>query len=92
LPRFLATRSSSAINWLHSVHWQSERAAVISIASGDSSLRMVGAYRDTEMQTQGPLGVMLADLAHTGLAAHRRLTPLAEMRTATRDSLPTQPP
>ena len=49
----------------------------------DISLRVVGAYRDTEVQTQGPLGVLLADLAHTGLAAHRRLAPLAPAEAAT---------
>ena len=29
-------------------------------------LRVVGAYRDTEVQPQDPLAVLLADLAHAG--------------------------
>src|SRR5207248_1380269 len=35
--------------------------------------RVVGAYRDTEVQPQDPLAALLADLAHAGLAAQRTL-------------------
>jgi tetratricopeptide (TPR) repeat protein len=41
-------------------------------------LRVVGAYRDTEVQPQTPLGALLADLAHAELAGHCRLVPLAD--------------
>jgi transcriptional regulator with XRE-family HTH domain len=40
-------------------------------------LRVVAAYRDTEVQPQDPLGMLLADLAHRGLVRHRPLGPLA---------------
>jgi hypothetical protein len=40
-------------------------------------LRMVGAYRDTELRPEDPLAVALADLAPAGLAARRLLGPLA---------------
>ena len=39
-------------------------------------LRVVGAYRDTEVAPQDPLSIVLADLAHGGLAAQRTLAPL----------------
>jgi tetratricopeptide (TPR) repeat protein len=39
-------------------------------------LRVIGAYRDTEVDQAHPLQVLLADLAHRGLAAYRRLDPL----------------
>ncbi len=51
--------------------------AVLVRGAVEAPLRVIGAYRDTEVQAQSPLGVLLADLAHMGLAAHRRLTPLA---------------
>src|SRR5207249_2579256 len=38
--------------------------------------RMVGAYRDTEVQPEGALSLLLADLAQAGLATHRTLAPL----------------
>jgi tetratricopeptide (TPR) repeat protein/transcriptional regulator with XRE-family HTH domain len=40
-------------------------------------LRIVGAYRDTEMQPQDVLGVAVADWAHASLVTHRALGPLA---------------
>jgi tetratricopeptide (TPR) repeat protein/transcriptional regulator with XRE-family HTH domain len=39
-------------------------------------LRVVGAYRDTEVAAQDPLSVLLADLAQAGLASHRTLAAL----------------
>src|SRR5207237_2343845 len=39
-------------------------------------LRVIGAYRDTEVQPHDPLSILLADLAHAGLAARRLLAPL----------------
>ena len=44
---------------------------------GEGILRVVGAYRDTEVQPQDPLSMMLADLAHARLATHHTLLPLA---------------
>jgi predicted ATPase/DNA-binding XRE family transcriptional regulator len=40
-------------------------------------LRIVGAYRDTEVHPGDPLDVTLADLAHAGLVRHQVLSPLA---------------
>jgi transcriptional regulator with XRE-family HTH domain len=39
-------------------------------------LRVLGAYRDTELSPEGPLATLLADLAHAGLAEHHGLTTL----------------
>src|SRR5207248_9091495 len=44
--------------------------------AGARPLRVVGAYRDTEVGPQEPLAALLADLAHGGLALHRALAPL----------------
>jgi tetratricopeptide (TPR) repeat protein len=43
----------------------------------DLPLRIIGAYRDTEVQPQDALSTLLADLAPAGLAARRSLAPLA---------------
>jgi tetratricopeptide (TPR) repeat protein len=43
----------------------------------NAPLRLVGAYRDTEVQPSDPLAVSLADLAHAGLVRHHLLPPLA---------------
>jgi transcriptional regulator with XRE-family HTH domain/tetratricopeptide (TPR) repeat protein len=45
--------------------------------AADIGLRLVGAYRDTEVGPQDPLSVTLADLAHAGLAMRHALAPLA---------------
>ena len=45
-------------------------------AAPEVPLRVLGAYRDTEVQPHDPLSVLLADLAHAGLAARRLLAPL----------------
>jgi predicted ATPase/DNA-binding XRE family transcriptional regulator len=45
-------------------------------------LRLVGAYRDSEVQPSDPLAVLLADLAHAGLATRRALAPLASQEAA----------
>jgi tetratricopeptide (TPR) repeat protein len=39
-------------------------------------LRVIGVFRDTEVDQAHPLQVLLADLAHRGLAAYHRLDPL----------------
>ncbi|MDB5075521.1 MAG: hypothetical protein JWO42_1700 [Chloroflexi bacterium] len=45
-------------------------------------LRALGAYRDSELGPRDPLAVLLADLAHSGLAAHQPLGPLAPTEAA----------
>src|SRR5258706_2345329 len=40
-------------------------------------LRLVGAYRDTEVAPQGPLSLLLGDLVREGVAARTSLAPLA---------------
>ncbi len=45
-------------------------------------MRLVAAYRDTEVRAGDALSVLLADLARTGLAAHHRLAPLGREQTA----------
>jgi tetratricopeptide (TPR) repeat protein/transcriptional regulator with XRE-family HTH domain len=41
-----------------------------------AGVRLVGAFRDSEVATRDALSIMLADLAHAGLAAQRTLAPL----------------
>jgi tetratricopeptide (TPR) repeat protein len=48
------------------------------VRSPDAPVRIVGSYRDTEVQPQAPLDVLLADLAHGDLASHYHLGPLAD--------------
>jgi predicted ATPase len=50
--------------------------ATLARSAAEVPLRVLGAYRDTEVQPHEPLSVLLADLAHAGLAARRLLTPL----------------
>jgi tetratricopeptide (TPR) repeat protein/transcriptional regulator with XRE-family HTH domain len=46
-------------------------------APGELPLRIVGAYRSTEVRPPDPLGVLLADLGAAGQAEEARLGPLA---------------
>ena len=46
------------------------------VRSATMPIRVIGAYRDTEMAPSDPLAVMLADLAIAGLVTHRTLPPL----------------
>jgi tetratricopeptide (TPR) repeat protein/DNA-binding XRE family transcriptional regulator len=48
------------------------------LRSKSTPVRVVAAYRDTEVSPQTPLGALLADLAHASLATHCRLSPLAD--------------
>jgi tetratricopeptide (TPR) repeat protein/transcriptional regulator with XRE-family HTH domain len=45
-------------------------------AAGDARLRVVGAYRDTELRSLDPLAVALSDLAPAGFVTPVRLGPL----------------
>ena len=51
--------------------------ATLSRSAAQVPLRLLGAYRDTELRAHEPLAVLLADLGHAGLAARRLLTPLS---------------
>ncbi len=42
-----------------------------------ASVRLVGAFRDSEVAPRDALSIMLADLAHAGLATQRTLAPLS---------------
>jgi tetratricopeptide (TPR) repeat protein len=50
--------------------------------AAETPLRVVGAYRDTDMRPTDPLSVALADLAHAGLATHCTLALLAAQEAA----------
>ena len=47
------------------------------VRAGASPLRLVGAYRDTEVRPTDPLGLLLADLAQARLVRQHTLGPLA---------------
>jgi predicted ATPase/transcriptional regulator with XRE-family HTH domain len=51
-------------------------------AAGSIPLRVVGAYRDTEVGPDQPLGILLADLAQASLATQHSLRPLAQAEAA----------
>jgi tetratricopeptide (TPR) repeat protein/transcriptional regulator with XRE-family HTH domain len=51
-------------------------------SAGDIPLRLIGAYRDTEVQPHDPLSETLADLAHARLATRRHLAPLGKEEAA----------
>jgi tetratricopeptide (TPR) repeat protein/transcriptional regulator with XRE-family HTH domain len=52
-------------------------ALLASLLHADVPLRVIGAYRDTEVPAQDALAVALGDLAHAGLAGQHALGPLA---------------
>jgi len=55
--------------------------AMLARSAGERSIRLVGAYRDTEVHARHPLSAMLADLAQGGLARHVAIFPLSEAAT-----------
>jgi predicted ATPase len=55
---------------------------VLARAPADVPLRLVGAYRDTEVQPEDALSVSLADLARERLVVQRMLAPLAPEEAA----------
>jgi tetratricopeptide (TPR) repeat protein len=57
-------------------------AFLVRTASGEGQLRVVAAYRDTDVQTRDPLSVLAADLSREGLASRMALAPLAEKDAA----------
>ena len=83
LARFLANVAgpSGTLLVLDDVQWAGPDAldllGSLARSAAETPLRVIGAYREMEVQPQDPLAVLLADLAHAGLAAHRTLAPLA---------------
>lgn len=65
---------------LDDLQWASpdalELLVTLTRSSAEIPLRVLGAYRDTEVRPSDPLSTVLADLAHAGLAGHRLLPPL----------------
>jgi tetratricopeptide (TPR) repeat protein/DNA-binding XRE family transcriptional regulator len=56
--------------------------AVLVRSAGDVPLRIIGAYRDTEVQSEDTLSASLADLARERLVMQRMLAPLAPVEAA----------
>jgi tetratricopeptide (TPR) repeat protein/transcriptional regulator with XRE-family HTH domain len=56
--------------------------ATLARAAADVPLRVIGAYRDAEVRPEDPLAVMVADLAHAGLASQLTLGPLTPTEAA----------
>jgi transcriptional regulator with XRE-family HTH domain/tetratricopeptide (TPR) repeat protein len=65
---------------LDDLQWASPDAldllTVLARSAAEVPLRVLGAYRDTEVRPQDPLSVMLADLAQASLATQHTLPPL----------------
>ncbi len=80
--RFLANVAGPAgtVLVLDDLQWAGPDAldllSTLARSAPEVPLRLVGAYRDSEVRPQAPLAVTLADLAHAGLVAHHRLAPL----------------
>ncbi len=58
------------------IHTPSPPSGSSAGAGGAGRLRIVGAYRDTEVRPDDPLGHLRADLARAGLIRHHALGPL----------------
>jgi transcriptional regulator with XRE-family HTH domain len=79
--------SAGTVLLLDDLQWASPDAldllATVVHSAPEIPLRIIGAYRDTETGPHDLLSRTLADLAHAGLAAHRRLQPLTPAEAAT---------
>jgi len=81
--RFLANVAGPAgtVLLLDDLQWADGDAldmlASLARSAAATPLRVVAAYRDTELSPQHPLSLVLADLSHAGLIARHALTPLA---------------
>jgi len=86
--RFLANAANLAgtLVLLDDLQWAGDDALALLTTLVRSAvsipLRVVGAYRDTEVHPDHPLAVLLADLAQAGLAAQLPLGPLATHEAA----------
>ena len=71
---------------LDDLHWAGadavELLATVARSAPEANLRIVGAYRDTELSAQHPLSVAVADLAREDLVREVRLGPLARDEAA----------
>ena len=71
---------------LDDLHWAGadaiELLATLARSAPEANLRIAGAYRDTELSTQHPLGIGVADLAREDLVREVRLGPLARDEAA----------
>ena len=85
--RFLANVAGPAgtLLLLDDLHWAGADAldllTTVVRSTSVVGLRLVGAYRDTEVQPGDDLSTMLADLAQAGLATQRTLAPLTPEET-----------
>jgi len=50
--------------------------AALARSDAGTRVRLIGAYRDTEVEPRDPLGMLLADLAHAARVTQRSLKPL----------------
>ncbi len=82
--RYLANVAGSAgtLLVLDDLHWAGADALdllqVLVRSPADRPLRLLAAYRDTDVASQDPLAFLVADLAREGLAGRALLTPLGE--------------
>jgi len=71
---------------LDDLHWAGADAidllATLARSAPEANLRIVGAYRDTELSTQHPLRIAMADLAREDLVREVRLGPLTSNEAA----------
>ena len=80
--RFLANVAGPAgtLLVLDDLQWAGSDAldllAALARSEGDRRLRIIGAYRDTEVEPRDPLELMLADLAHAGRVMQWTVKPL----------------
>ncbi len=81
--RFLANVAGPAgtLLLLDDLQWADGDAldvlASLAPSAAATPLRVVAAYRDTELSPQHPLSLVLADLSHAGLVVRHALAPLA---------------
>jgi transcriptional regulator with XRE-family HTH domain/tetratricopeptide (TPR) repeat protein len=86
--RFLRNISgpAGALLLLDDLQWAGSDAldllALLARSSAETSVRLIGAYRDTEVHARHPLSAMLGELAQAGLARHLALSPLSDDATA----------
>jgi predicted ATPase len=85
--RYLANVAgpSGTLLLLDDLHWADSAALALmerlvteaSGSEGSAPLRLLGAYRATEVRLEDPLGLLMADLAQQGLAMRHQLPPLS---------------
>ncbi len=71
---------------LDDLHWAGSDALdllqTLVRAPAERPLRLLAAYRDTDVASQVPLALLVADLAREGRARRAQLTPLAQEEAA----------